>query len=365
MTWVLLLDGTLTSEHIGLGESDAQSKWIGIRRHQAALVIGAIGLIGDWIIRPNESLVEVVVGVLLLVGAAPLYDGLTFGEVADISIRYLLRKHWVAISAVVLGDDVALWSKGDASFRGYELSHRGRLDLSGRDVSTAEGLAYLADAASASRVGQHFSQFVYHDKGLVSTILTLPLDVPAPDGWLLNTDLALGVCRVGDNSSSDLLEQFSFLRAADCLVRVYRIRDFSAVPSSRGLLECLLRCDVQFDVAVHIDVVSGSRAHRLAARAVHRVGSDDETSRSAGFRRSARSSRGFERTSQREVLVADGRSLLRLAVFVLVNASSLDELNARSSMLWRQAHDAGLRLERGWGLQARWYRAQLPGGGGW
>ena len=41
---------------------------------------------------------------------------------------------------------------------------------------------------------------------------------------------------------------------------------------------------------MHVDVVGGVRAHRLAARAVHRVGSDDVTSQAAGFRRTAQSS---------------------------------------------------------------------------
>jgi hypothetical protein len=57
--------------------------------------------------------------------------------------------------------------------------------------------------------------------------------------------------------------------------------------------------------------------------------------------------------------------LLRLAVFVIVRGESLDEVQQRSALVWRHAHDAGLRLERGWGLQARWYYAQLPGGPGW
>jgi hypothetical protein len=33
--------------------------------------------------------------------------------------------------------------------------------------------------------------------------------------------------------------------------------------------------------------------------------------------------------------------------------------------VWRHAHDTGLRLDRGRGLQAAWYRAHLPGGLGW
>jgi hypothetical protein len=116
---------------------------------------------------------------------------------------------------------------------------------------------------------------------------------------------------------------------------------------------------------VHVDVVAGVRAHRLAARAVHRVRSDDATSSAAGFRRSARSSRSFERLAQREVLVASGRALMSIGVFVVVGGTSLEELDRRSAAVWRRAHDGGLRLERGRARQYEWYRAQLPGGPGW
>jgi hypothetical protein len=68
---------------------------------------------------------------------------------------------------------------------------------------------------------------------------------------------------------------------------------------------------------------------------------------------------------QREALVANGRSLIRVAVFVVVRATSLEMLHQRSLEVWRHAHDTGLRLERGRGAQARWYAAQLPGGASW
>jgi hypothetical protein len=69
--------------------------------------------------------------------------------------------------------------------------------------------------------------------------------------------------------------------------------------------------------------------------------------------------------AQRERYVASGRALLRVAVYVLVRADSLDELQRRGDQVWRHAHDAGLRLDRGRGLQAAWYRSSLPGGPGW
>ena len=354
------------SELVGLGESDADSRWIGVRRHQAALIIVGLGLVIEWIVSPASSVLVAVVGASMLAGAVPAYDGLTVGEVFIVAVHFVARSRWSTLNVHEFGDDVALWAKGDVTFRAYELNHRGRLDLSGRDVTNAESLGALADAASAARAGQHFSEHVRDDDVRTTTMLALPIDVPPPEGWALNTRLVFEVVGLDDGVASlDLLERLTYLRASGKLLRIYRVRDFSSVPATRGLLEQMLRSPTPCDLSLHVDVVSGAKAHRLASRAVHRVGSDDVTSRSAGFRRTARSLRGIERLAQRESLVAGGRSLLRVAVFLLVSASSLEELHHRSSSLWRHAHDAGLRLERGWGLQAQWYRVQLPGGPGW
>jgi hypothetical protein len=351
---------------LALGESDADARWIGVRRHQAVLIILGVGLSSDWILSPRAPLVEIVAGLAFTIGAVPSYDGLTVGEWCVVALRFLLRSHWHELNVREFGDDVVLWAVGEVTFRGFELAHRGRLDLSGRDVTIAEALAALADASSAARTGQHFSQHVVAKGANARTLLTLPPDVPSPDGWAANNALALEVVGVGNEATSlRILERFTYVRTKDQLTRIYRVRGFSSVPSTRGLLEQLLRTSTPLDLALHVDVVAGAKAHRLAARAVHRVGSDDATSRAAGFRRTARSSRNFERLSQREALVASGRSLLRLAVYVSVRGESLNEVQRRSALVWRQAHDAGLRLERGWGLQTRWHHAQLPGGPGW
>jgi hypothetical protein len=353
------------SDELGLGESDAEARWIGVRRHQAALVVIGFGLVGDWIMGAHAPAGELAAGLALMASAAPAGDGLTAAEYALGAVRYLARSHWFEFSARELGEDLVLWARGEVAFRGYELIHRGRLDLSGRDVAVAEDLAGLADAASAARNGQHFSQHVMHQTSATATLLALPVDIPAPEGWCSNPALARGVLGVGDATAQRLLERFTYLRTPKELVRVYRVRDFSSVPKTRPLLEQTLRSSVPFDLSVHVDVVAGAKAQRLAARAVHRVRSDDVTSTSAGFRRTARSARNYERLSQREVLVASGRSLLRLGVFVTVRGDSFEEVQRRAALVWRSAHDAGLRLERGRGRQLRWYLAQLPGGSGW
>ncbi len=353
------------SEDLGLGESDANARWIGVRRHQAVLVLLGFGLASDWIMSARAPTGELLLGVVLLAGAVPAGDGLTVGEHALVAARYILRSHWFEFTARELGDDIVLWARAEVSFRGYELAHRGRLDLSGRDIALAEELAVLADAASAARTGQHFSQHVVSNRTSTSTLLTLPGDAAMPDGWRSNAALARSVVGIGDSTSQRLLERFTYIRTPSELARVYRVRDFSSVPRTRALLEQTLRSPVPFDLAVHFEVMAGSKAQRLAARAVHRVRSDDATSTAAGFRRTARSSRNYERLARRETLVASGRSLLRLAVFLVVRGDSLDEVQQRAALVWRSAHDAGLRLERGRGRQLSWYVAQLPGGPSW
>jgi hypothetical protein len=356
----------LTNESVSLGESDVDARWIGIRRHQALLLIMSVALIGEGIIASRVRAAAIASGLALLLCVAPTGEGRTVGEQIVIALRYVSRQHWRTFNARELGRDVVLWFGGEVSFRAHELTHRGRLDLSGRDLVIAQSLAEFADAASAARNGQHFSVHVGPGSDGTSTLLALPVDAPPPDGWTPGNERALAML-LGSNeqTSTHLLERLTYVRTGRQLVRVYRVRDFSFVPQRRSLLEQLLRSPGHHDVAVHVDVVGGASAQRLASRAVHRVGSDEETSRSAGFRRTARSSRNFERMAQRERYVASGRALLRVAVYVLVRADSLDELQQQGDQVWRHAHGAGLRLDRGRGLQAAWYRSALPGGPGW
>ena len=171
------------SESLGLGEADADTRLIGVRRHQAVVVVVGVGVTGDWIMSGRTSLAELVMGLMILASALPAGDGLTSGETIIVAARFSARSHWCDLVMRELGDDVVLWARGEASFRGYELVHRGRLDLSGRDVTLAEDLAAVADAASAARSGQHFSQHVVWRDGGATTMLALSGEVPAPDGW--------------------------------------------------------------------------------------------------------------------------------------------------------------------------------------
>jgi hypothetical protein len=328
-------------------------------------MVAGLGLTSAWVLRASAPLGELVVGLAVLLCSVPTREGQTLAEALVVVVRFLVRSRWRDVYVREFGDDVMLSVPEVVTFRAYELLHRGRLDLSGRDTTLADTLTSLVDAASASSEKQHISQHVMRREGATSTLLALPLATPAPEGWRLHNSLALTSIGVKGDSSLQLCERYTYLRTPGQLLRVFRVRDFSSVPESKSLLEQLLRSPVALDVSVHVDVIAGDKAHRLAARAVHRVRSDDATSSAAGFRRSARSSRSFERLSQREVLVAKGRALMRIGVFVVVSGTSYEDLERRSAVIWQRAHDGGLRLERGRARQYEWYRAQLPGGAGW
>ncbi len=366
MTWARWWAGTSMTDAIGLGVADSESRWIGIRRHQAILVIAGLGLIGEWVTDLRARMVVGAVGLLLLSCAVPLNDGLTSGERVLIALQYRARTRWTSIEASCVGAQVRLRARGEVRFHGYELRHRGRLDLSGRDEQIAGALSQFTDSVAVSDVTQHISVHVSTRDGETTTLLALPIDLSAPAEWSANSRLA--ATSVGIRGSSEntwLLERWGYVRNCDGLMRVLRIRDFSGVAEKVALLGRVQFMSLNQDVVLQIDVIGGQRAHRLAARAVHRVGSDDFTTRSAGFRRTARNTRSLERLRQREMFVEEGSALLRFAAYVVVRAATIETLQSAVTSVTRQVVAAGLRCDSGGGRQARWYCDQLPGGPGW
>lgn len=354
------------SELLGLGVADGESRWIGVRRHQAAFAIAGLGLVVQWLIQRHGSLVEVVSGVGLLVCAAPTRDALTVGERARIAVDFALRSRWTSFRVTQHLGTLTISARGTATVRGFELQHRGRLDLSGRDQHNAVALAEFADALAVSDDTRHFSLHVCTSPSSVGTLLAAPTDVSAPSGWKESGALALIASGSdGDAGASWLLERWAYLRETRGVVHVLRVRDFSAVPDGRALLDRLQFASPSLGVVVHVDVLSGVRAHRLAARAVHRLGSDAATSQAAGFRRTAQSQRALARLHQRESLVVEGAALLRVAVFIVIRAPSLRDLRRDVESVTRCAFESGLRCEQGHGRQSQWYCAQLPGAPGW
>jgi hypothetical protein len=351
------------SELLGLGVADAESRWIGVRRHQAMLVTAGLGLLGQWVTASKAPLVEALVALICLACAAPTNDGLTIGERLLIGLAFIGRSRWTSIRVRLIGEAMSVEARGEVRLRGFELAHRGRLDLSGRDHDNAVGLASFADALATSDETRHFSMHVVARPDGVSTLLALPEGVSPPAGWTSRT--ALATTCVGTPALQWMLERWTYVRLSDQLVRVLRIRDFSSVPDGHALLERIQFASTWLDVAVHVEVVAGTKAQRVAARAVHRMGSDDVATQAAGFRRTARSLRALDRLRQREALVVEGTALLRVAVFLVIRSSSLATLERNVATVTRLALEAGLRCEAGQGRQAPWYCAQMPGGPGW
>ncbi len=351
------------SDRLGLGQADAESRWIGVRRHQAIIVIAGLGLLGSWLIDSRAPVVQALVGVSCLVGAAPTKDGLTIAERGLIALHFVGRSRWTSIQCRVRANVMTIDACGKVQLRGFELTHRGRLDLSDRGHDIATGLASFADTLATSDTTRHFSLHVIVRGDDVSTLLALPDGVSAPSGWSLNTSL-VSKC-VGSHTLGWMLERWTYLRLSDEVVRVLRIRDFSSVREGQALLERVQFASPWSDVSFHVDVLAGAHAQRITARAVHRVRSDDAATQAAGFRRTARSVRSLERLGEREALVLEGRALLHLAIFVVIRAASVAALEGECSSVTRQTLEAGLRVEPGYGRQASWYCAQLPGGPGW
>jgi hypothetical protein len=354
------------SERVALGAGDGDSRWIGVRRHQAVLVIAGVGLSGDWVIGGRRSILELGAGCALMLGALIVYDGLSVAQLVVVSSRYAGRTRWTLVSATPQSPSMRLDARGEVVVQGFELRHRGRLDLNGLDDQGAAALAVAVDALAAGESTAHVSVHVASTPRGARTLLTLDGDCVAPPGWSDGDGLLLEVAGIASqNSTAWLLERWRYLRSSGHVVRVVRITDFSSAPEGRAVLERLGQSDHDVTVALHFDVVAGSKARRIVERAVHRLGSDGALTRSAGFRRTSRAERALERVGQRESLVANGRALLRLAVYVCVRAGSPDQLDGAVRDLIRSAHDAGLRCEQGLGRQAIWYCHQLPGGPGW
>lgn len=302
----------------------------------------------------------------MLACALPARDGLTGGQLLGVAVAYGTRSRWSTVAMQPTGSAWDLRARGSVSIRGFELEHRGRLDLSGADIDNAERLRELVNGLSTRVASSHLSLHVTADSEGAHTLLTLEDGAAPCEGWRVNAQLVRDVVGLeGDARSLGLLERWSYVRTSRGVARVVRVGDFTAAAGNRALLEQLQRSSGDVSISLHFDVVGAAKAQRTAARAVHRMGSDGEASRAAGFRRTARSALSLERLAQREELVVGGQALMRVGVFVVVRADSIGELRLSTEHVLRSAEQSGLRIERGVGRQLLWFCFQLPGGPGW
>lgn len=353
----------MTSE-AALGAADADGRWIGVRRHQAVLVLAGVGLGFDALVRAGASPAEAVGAAVALAAAVPGPEGLTLGAWAAVAVAFATRARVARVELSPAADAVAVVERARASVRAYRLDFRGRLDLAGRDVDLARGVAGFLDALAVAGGGAHASLHVRADAAGALTVLALTTAAPPPAPWVRDDEAVESIVDVG-GARAATLERWAYVRVPVGVRSVLRVRDFTGAARGPSALERVLLGSDRVAVAVHADVLDAARGRRLAERAVHRVRSDGETATAAGFRRTARASRAVERARGREVEVADGRALVRLAVFVTVRAESRGELSEERSRVERLLVESGLVADAGLGRQRRWFAAQLPGGPGW
>ncbi len=346
------------SEGVRLGDADAPARILGLDRLQLALLALGAGVLADALMR-THLVVQVGLGVALLAAALPVGERVSVAERVGLALAYAARPH---VTSVVIerGDPCVVHALASATTRGYALRHRGRLDLSGADLELARRVAQSLDALATAPSGRHASLHVVRDDD-VATLLCL--GGRAPEGWTRDDDLLARVSGVGLADHLWLLERLSYLRTTDGVCRVLRVRDYSA--AAVPLLAGLQRGKARTTVSLHLDVLEDARARRRVERLSHAATSNEAAASTWGFRETSRARRRVARTLEREARVAEGRALVRLAVFVTVRATRLDDLDDAVDGVLRAAREYGLVLDRGLGRQARWYCQSLPGGPGW
>ncbi len=353
----------MTNEILRIGLSDSQTRWIGIRKHQAALALSGVLFSGDWLLRRNSSYAELAIGAILLVNSIPASDGLTIFEWLCEGVKFAVRGEWSRIELSTNDDFIEIKTSGISKFICCSLSHRGRLDLSGEDLALSDHLATFTNSLALSETTSHISQHVLCGKIANQAFLCIPSTSAIPSGWGKDNKLVHEL--VDFDSYFDVLERWRYVRTKNEVIHILRVTDFSQAPSNTSLLERLQVSNENIQLSVHYDVLTTQRSQKLSSRAVHRISSDNDLIQEAGFRRTAQANRSLDRLRQRELLVADGQPLLRSAVYISVKCSSLSELSLHVEKVIARANESGLRCQKGDGQQAKWFRYQLPGGSGW
>lgn len=359
--------GTLTNSPVRttLGECDAWPRWWGVARHRLVLGIAAVVLGADAALRPGSLWWEWLLVGVAAGAASPGPNSSSWGQWSVMGVRFLVRRRvwWVSLES---DDDALLVDvRGSQRVWCYEFTHRGRLDLSGHDVVLASRLARMVESFAAG--GDHAHVALHVETGgragaAARTSLSVNVAAPIPKEWRSRRDA--GVPPTLSLGRTALIERRHYVRTPKCVVRTMRVVDFGAGRAGAAL-EVLGEYGSDLSLSLHAGVVPLTRARRLTARAVHRVGTDAEFARGAGFRWSARDQKGLDALREREELVAQGAALCQWALFVVVSADTVGALRRRVHETSAVARAAGLRLDLGVGVQGDWFTWQLPGGPGW
>ncbi len=351
----------MTSPTVTLGDSDAVARWCGLERHRVAVAVLVVALAGDALLRPSAPGWEYVIAAALAL-TLPGRPGASWGERLSVELRYVLRRHVTWIDLDVDSGATTLHLRGSRRLWCYELTHRGRLDLSGAHAVLARRLAHLAESLALSDTPAHPALHVDVDRTGTRTSLSVTSSAPPPLEWRpRSSPEGVGGLATGRWA---VLERRHYVRSARGLRRTLRVEGF-APGREAAALEALGDLGAWLSLSLHAEVLAVARARRTTARAVHRVGSDGALARAAGFRWSARRELELDTLRRREQAVASGAALCRWALYLVVCAATLPELRRRVDELEAVSRGAGLRLDRGTARQGDYFAYQLPGGPGW
>ena len=348
-----------------LGESDARPRWWGVTRHRLVLVVAALVLGADALLRPGSRWWEWLFVGVAGGAASPGPASTSWAQWCVLEVRLLLRRRVRWISLESEDDTLRVDVRGSQRVWCYEFTHRGRLDLSGHDLILASRLARMVESFAAG--ADHVHVALHVDTGERSgvgarTSMSVSVGAPVPSEWRRHS--GAGVPRSLSIGRSAVLERRHYVRTPQCVLRTLRVSDYAAGRAGVAL-ESLGEYGSGLTLSLHASVVPSARARRLTARAVHRVGTDAEFARGAGFRWSARDQKGLNALREREELVAHGAALCQWALYVVVSADTVSELRRRVHQTRDVARAAGVGLDLGVGVQGEWFTWQLPGGPGW
>lgn len=346
-----------------LGDADALVRWFGLSRHRLVLLVAAMATSFDALTRPGARWWEWLGALLLGSLAAPGTGGRTCGEMTVTELRFWTRRRLSWMSVAVEPDAIVFASHGQRRVATYDFLHRGRLDLAGHDLSLAIRLSHLAESMAAAGGDGHLALHVEaRGDDAVTVVLSTTSSVVPPPEWRHDRDV--GVPRALRVGRTAMIERRRYVRTHDYLLHTSRVSGF-APGREASALETLSDRVAWLTISVHASVLPARRARRVTSRAVHQVGSDAHVTRSAGFRWSARREWELDTLRRREHAVAAGAALCRWALYIVVHATSLEELRRRVDEVIAVARAAGMRLDPGWSHQREWFEFQLPGGPGW
>jgi len=348
------------TEPVGIGASDADARWVGVRRHQVLLALVAVGSLCVFVLgrATHPVFIGVAIGAVAL--AVPLPSGDTVATLVGTGVRYLGRSRWSTLRYSTTGVAVTVRHRAAVTFTPLVLEHVGRLDLSGRDRDVVATITDVAQTLAATSTGGHLSLVVEVDERDTTTFLCLK-DRVSLTGWRIGEDAPF---RARATAVRLVREHWRHLATIEGYATVVRLRGFTPW-TDRSPLVPLQVAGVPLTIALHGHVVPQLRAMRMMGRAVHRLGSDATAVSALGFRRSARADIDLASVRAREERVASGHALMQLAVYVVIEAPSVAVLRSRWDGVRRVLRDHGVDVATGVGRQAQWFRWAQPGGLEW